>query len=277
MPEIECPGCHSRLKIAEGLAGTTRRCPKCKTPVAIPGNPDDRVAEEQKPLFAQFRLPVPEPSTSAKRGRIGLFAVGIVVVIGVTAGLTVWATGRFRRGGGGDANDPELGKVVQRKPAENPNASKPAPGKLAKVRLTVTWKYNEALGSRADTGALVLLIPANTKHKVPSKLLESKVSDDAHFGHVYDLKHDGLKKLGIHAGLIGGDGKLVLNRIPEGRFTLVILSNNTADPSETEQERRLQDIFEVPPTFVNKAYLTDIDVLSGEDLELTHDFGLSAI
>ncbi len=43
---IQCPGCHSRLGVADTAAGTKIKCPKCARMVSVPGGDDFEVVED---------------------------------------------------------------------------------------------------------------------------------------------------------------------------------------------------------------------------------------
>ncbi len=50
MIRVTCPACQSKLNARDDLAGQTRKCPKCGTPLAIqPGKPSGREAAPEPP------------------------------------------------------------------------------------------------------------------------------------------------------------------------------------------------------------------------------------
>ncbi len=62
MIRITCPNCQSKLNAKEKLAGQTRKCPKCGTPLLIPDpdipleDPQSEAAEEPKPAAGAATL-----------------------------------------------------------------------------------------------------------------------------------------------------------------------------------------------------------------------------
>lgn len=64
MIQLVCPSCRSKLKAKDELAGQTRPCPKCNTPVLIPGSAGP-AAEAGEPTVSEqpaalLRAPPPE-------------------------------------------------------------------------------------------------------------------------------------------------------------------------------------------------------------------------
>jgi len=62
MIQVTCPGCHSRLKAKESLAGQIRHCPKCHTPVMISHAAETLEKEahaDQPPAGAQAEIRIP--------------------------------------------------------------------------------------------------------------------------------------------------------------------------------------------------------------------------
>ena len=79
------------------------------------------------------------------------------------------------------------------------------------VQGTVSWKYNDFVGSRPDVGAKVYLFSKNYKeNKGKTYLYSSSRPDD-----------------GLYFQTVDKDGKYILNDIPTGSYYLLIVSENT--------------------------------------------------
>jgi hypothetical protein len=149
------------------------------------------------------------------------------------------------------------------------------PLKPGKVRASATWKYNNFVGNKPDTDAVVLLIPKGFQGRVPETTFISPVT--AHLGFESEKKK--LQQQGIYAGLVGGNGSVVISRVPAGDYVLVIMSRHTNDwPNLREYTceklaRYLEDGVLIGKT--NKAHFEDITADSGEETECSHDFGMT--
>jgi tetratricopeptide (TPR) repeat protein len=179
---------------------------------------------------------------------------------------------------------PSDAAVVVSKPANSPgtaaneNAHSAVPRtsvsrdtRPGKVRVTVTWEYNKYVGNRADTNAVVILIPKGFNGRVPSTGLDPVV---AHI--TLDGTKKELEQQGVYAGLVGGNGTAVLAGVPGGDYTLIIMSKNTNEWPEisTLMEQRLAKYLDKGDSArLHKVHITDITVVSGEETEYSHDFG----
>ena len=84
--------------------------------------------------------------------------------MGISIGVTLWATG-----------NPKSKSDSSKIPAGNPTptsgadmAQAPKDMKPGKVKINVTWQYNDYVGNKPDTNAVVILIPKGFKGRVPS-------------------------------------------------------------------------------------------------------------
>ena len=135
----------------------------------------------------------------------------------------------------------------------------------------MTWEYNKYVGNRPDTNAVVLLIPKSFKGKVPSDDLDPLV---AHI--TLDKRKKELEQRGVYAGLVGGNGSVLIAGVPPGDYTLIIMSNNTNDWPQirTLMEQQLGKYLDKGDIATRrKVHITDITVVSGEEAEYSHDFG----
>lgn len=167
------------------------------------------------------------------------------------------------------------GKWVTREQAElarlraEMEAIKNKPGKVV---VTVTWKYNNFVGNKPDADAIVVLVPEKLEEKLPSQCVSpigSKIMADS-------LK----KKLGdksAYLEIAGGDGKATFNQVKPGKYTAIIVSQNTNQGSDLyELEMKiLGKYFDDPNTVMHKSTTVSIEVAPGETFEKSYDFGIT--
>jgi uncharacterized protein YcfL len=83
--------------------------------------------------------------------------------------------------------------------------------KTGKVTGTVTYKYNNYVGNKADTGALVILV---------SKSVTS-LPDSLGLGMISELPE------GCYGKKVDGSGNYTFDNVPTGEYYLIIISANT--------------------------------------------------
>lgn len=146
--------------------------------------------------------------------------------------------------------------------------------KPGKVIVTVTWKYNDFVGNKPDTGAVVLLLPDGLKQRLPGNWINPMLSSTNMLRNSFSQE---AAKFGVLIAIVGGDGKAVFNRVKPGRYTAVIVSKNTREQVEIVelQEKALCRWFDKPTFGVHKSTTLTIEVDPGEDYLTSHDFGLT--
>jgi len=144
--------------------------------------------------------------------------------------------------------------------------------KFGKVTGEVTYKYNDYVGSKPDTGAQMLLI---------SKAVTS-LPDNLAYGTTSDLPE------GCYATKVSGGGNYTFNNIPVGEYVLIFISKNTTpnpataagfynwgitvyDMFSEEGQKRASDYAKL-----HKIHNIDITVTEGE-VTYSHDFGITYI
>lgn len=144
--------------------------------------------------------------------------------------------------------------------------------KKAKVRVTVTWKYNNFKGHVPDEGAVVILIPKGLGRKLPSAGLSPRFARTS-----INATQNNIAGYNAFVGIAGGDGKVVVNRVIPGAYTMVIISKSTTSSPELAKLNAdvLSRYFDGDPAPGQKVEVKDIEVLEDEDLELNHDFGIT--
>ncbi|MBP3313279.1 MAG: hypothetical protein J6K84_01270 [Oscillospiraceae bacterium] len=137
---------------------------------------------------------------------------------------------------------------------------------------TITYKYNNYIGHRGDTGAVIFLIPKNTK-SLPDGI---------------GLGLTSYAKDGIFATKAGGNGSYTINQVPAGEYYVVVISNNTNDnPS------RVADYNTWGPTIlmfsekgktnamttakVNKIRHGSVTIYGNRSADYSYDFGITYI
>ena len=135
---------------------------------------------------------------------------------------------------------------------------------------TITYKYNDFVGNRGDSGALILLISKDVK-SLPDRLGLAMTSEKV--DGLYDTKAD-------------GNGNYVFNHIPAGEYYIVVLSKNTnEDPSKVAGYRSWGPAYGLfSEEGQNNALLTaktrkirndNIVVYGDETTNFSYDFGIT--
>jgi hypothetical protein len=119
------------------------------------------------------------------------------------------------------------------------------------LKFNVTYKYNDFVGNRADTGALVSLFSIN--------------------------------QIGSYSEKVGGNGYAVINNVVPGKYLCTILSANAEGASLSQEDIDLIQKYLNPElaklelnagrTLHMKAML--VEIVPGQKTELSHDFGPS--
>lgn len=147
------------------------------------------------------------------------------------------------------------------------------------VQGTVTYKYNDFVGNRGDTGTIVMLFPNPLEN-------DTAKYDNGHacFGTA------GSYESGIMVAKCDGNGNYVFDNVPVGQYTYLIISQNTTE------KRAFQDSdgYKQQATSYYAANLSDkdretlkisvglnktkwgyVDVIANRNQTISHDFGIS--
>lgn len=90
------------------------------------------------------------------------------------------------------------------------------------VSGTITYKYNDFIGNRGDTGALVILI-SNTVESLPDRLALGMTTEEAE---------------GVYTTEVNGSGTYTFSNVPSGEYNIVVISENTNEnPSKVYGSR----------------------------------------
>lgn len=155
------------------------------------------------------------------------------------------------------------------------NIQIPTPTGYGSLKGNITWQYNKFIGTKADVGAKLFLIPLDYNIKGgDNDSLANTLDPQGHNG-VYRAKVDGL-------------GQYTFDNIPSGNYRLVTISNNTTGAHRFQDEsgwensiRRFMGNFltdselETFMTMVgyDTIVYTDIVIQNGQTLTHSFDFG----
>lgn len=145
-------------------------------------------------------------------------------------------------------------------------AMKTKPGSVV---ITVTWKFNDFVGNRPDTDAVVVLVPESPKGKLPNCLAP---------GLSNYMYMDEIASKGAYLETAGGDGKAIFNQVKPGKYVAVIVSRNTFQSIELNKGEvsLLERYFERPNTGTHSVTRMKIEVVPGQRFEKSYDFGLTS-
>ena len=142
--------------------------------------------------------------------------------------------------------------------------------KTGKVTGTVTYKYNNYVGNKADTGAKVILV---------SKSVTS-LPDSLGLGLTYSLPE------GCYGVKVDGTGNYTFDNVPVGEYYLVIISQNTNEKSDSvtgigswggtyslfTKEGKENALLSAK---IYKTRTTSITVFDGQTTTYSYDFGIT--
>lgn len=149
------------------------------------------------------------------------------------------------------------------------------------IQGTVTYKYNNYVGNRGDSGAIVILFPNMTSYNT-KKYDNSRAC----------LGMPGDYESGIKVKKCDGNGNYVFDNVPVGKYYILIISAATTDGgafdnkasreswikgnfsdllSETDIEKLILEIG------YQKIYTENVDVLANRTHTISKDFGITYI
>jgi frataxin-like iron-binding protein CyaY len=117
---------------------------------------------------------------------------------------------------------------------------------------SVTWQYNDFIGTKPDTGAYIALIPMDIEE------LEGKDHDA--FSLLLDTKGED----GIYTIEVDGNGEYVMNDIPAGEYGVLIVSKNTTSGLRFDDEKAWNSIIDgIVSTFLSEEQLENLKTCIG--------------
>lgn len=142
--------------------------------------------------------------------------------------------------------------------------------KFGSVTGEITYKYNDFVGHRADTDSTVYLISKSIK-SLPNNVAA---------GATFDLPE------GVYVTTVSGTGRYNFDRIPVGKYYLVMMSKNTnEDRNEVVGEYSWGQAFNLfseegkevamAKARLDKTRTTIIEVFDGQTTTYSYDFGIT--
>lgn len=257
-------------------------------PSVMPGMVPFQPGLDQPPVWS-YECTVPSKYPQASRSHTKLIVsltVGVFLLVIGTAALTLWVADGTIHLRSRLQKVEEMKKPIDTRVSADANKQQPAlevttskekeSKKAVKVRFTVTYKYNNFVGNKPDTDAVIVLIPKNHKEKISGTFLSPTVARTLLEGTKKVLENSG-----AYVAIVGGDGKAVINRVRCGSYTLVIFSKHTNENPEISAliaqalEQYITDGKLLATLY--KVHISTIEVSDGEEIELNHDFGLTFI
>jgi len=146
------------------------------------------------------------------------------------------------------------------------------------VEGTITWQYNNFVGTKGDVGAKVMLFPENVRISAADfELLQDGIPSAACV-HRYHL----------FTGTADGYGKVTIDALPLGSYHGIVYSakttRNLSAPFESYEATELRSLIQgdVSDDALNSSawihifkwtVLSDIQVRKGQTTHFNHDFG----
>lgn len=143
--------------------------------------------------------------------------------------------------------------------------------KTGSISGNVTYKYNNFVGNKPDTGTVVFLISTNV----------TSLPDSVGYGWTWDI--NGYE--GVYATKVDGSGNYILNDIPVGEYYIVLISKNTNTCEEdagafywgpvynmfSETGKKRAD----SKAFLSKIKYEYVTITDGKTTSFSHDFGIT--
>ncbi|MBD8841989.1 hypothetical protein MHB85_30665 [Paenibacillus sp. FSL K6-4396] len=157
--------------------------------------------------------------------------------------------------------------------AATKTTKKPVVGKLEGA---VTYQYNKFIGTKADVGAVVYLIPKKQKKASITTQQMIDISD----------KKIKANSVGIYYTKVNGKGDYKISGIPEGDYIILIISLNTTRDFLTKYDDKAATKL-LKPYFKDwnnlstgmleafKSVAEEITITGNDTTDYSHDFGYS--
>jgi len=143
--------------------------------------------------------------------------------------------------------------------------------KTGSISGNVTYKYNNYVGNKPDTGTVVFLI---------SKKVTS-LPDSMGYGWTRDV--DDYE--GVYATEVDGSGNYILNDIPVGEYYIVLISENTNTGKQNAGAMYWGPVYNMfseegkeradSQAFMSKIEYESVTISEGKTTSFSHDFGIT--
>ena len=152
------------------------------------------------------------------------------------------------------------------------------------VEGTITWQYNDYVGTKGDVGAKVVLFPEHLAHKLNGRNpKDAEIISSLALGIVTP----DVERLGIRGGEADGFGKAEVDDVPAGYYVVLIVSSKTTrdfeKPVSDADLEMLRSYFATDASFgrlkaspllkLKKFWTETVEVHSGSTAHFSHDFG----
>lgn len=159
-------------------------------------------------------------------------------------------------------------------PVQQPQVQTPVqPVGQGNLKGTITWQYNNFVGTKGDVGAKIFLIPTNFN--------KNKVTDNQ--ADMFAMIGECPNNSGLFFGKADGYGNYIINNIPTGEYILLIVSakttRNFTEPIDLYTKSLLTPVvkdynkFEILNLSINKYNILKININKGDVNNFSHDFG----
>lgn len=164
--------------------------------------------------------------------------------------------------------------------------SKQQPVQYGNIHGNISYYYNKYYGNRADTGAYIILIPKNGAAKNISNISK------------YDYNNSNLKNASVYITKADGNGNYKISHVATGEYRVLLISNKTNSGVwfDASESNTLDSYYNNIANYFTPEYLSytaaknlaedvsfykyhieDITIYNNEDIQLSHDFGITYI
>lgn len=171
----------------------------------------------------------------------------------------------------GDLNRIDINDVLK----QNINQQQNISTEKGNLKGTITWQYNDFIGTKPDVGAVIFLIPSNFN---PNSITDEDLKQ--FYGNFIAPKNSG-----IFSTKTNGYGYYEISNVPQGEYIIFIMSRMASRNNENQIDQNTinllkpviknWDFFKLIFLDTNKFKCDRITINRGLDLDYSHDFGYS--
>lgn len=208
-----------------------------------------------------------------KKGDSAYSAIQQLVAAGITAG---YPDGTFKPND--KLTQAHLKTFISRTDSYLKTGKKPTTNNTSKgngtLKGTVIWKYNDFIGTKGDTGAVIYLFPTNATYPSYTKQ------------QLFDWLEKKNELKDVYRTLADANGNYTFNNLPAGKYIAVISSKNThRNVLETlNSHNQLKtlfgefnySIFEANAMTIFKHQIREIEISDKSTVDFSADFGYTA-
>ena len=145
--------------------------------------------------------------------------------------------------------------------------------KTGSISGNVTYKYNNYVGNKPDTGTVVFLISKGV----------TSLPDSMGSGSTWEV--DDCECEGVYATEVDGSGNYILNDIPVGEYYIVLISKNTNTGKQNAGAMYWGPVYNMfsdegkeradSQAFLSKIEYESVTISEGKTTSFSHDFGIT--